>query len=96
MSIGTPINRVGDRGFRVTGRSRTGGNFAPDKGGSWVEAVLSSIEGAEHETDWKASLARHACVRGPLIHDFRVPPIASQHNFIVQPLVTKEWNARAF
>ena len=23
-------------------------------------------------------------------------PIASQHNFIVQPLVTKEWNARAF
>ena len=35
-------------------------------------------------------------VRGPLIHDPRVPPIASQHNFIVQPLVTKEWNARAF
>jgi len=24
------------------------------------------------------------------------PSIASQHNFIVQPLVTKEWNARAF
>jgi len=24
------------------------------------------------------------------------PPVTSQHNFIVQPLVTKEWNARAF
>jgi len=35
-------------------------------------------------------------VRGPLTHDPGVPPIASQHNFIVQPLVTKEWNARAF
>ena len=23
-------------------------------------------------------------------------PVASQHNFIMQPLVTKEWNARAF
>jgi len=35
-------------------------------------------------------------VRGPLTHDPRAPSIASQHNFIVQPLVTKEWNARAF
>ena len=35
-------------------------------------------------------------VRGPLTHDPRAPPIASQHSFIVQPLVTKEWNARAF
>jgi len=35
-------------------------------------------------------------VRGPLTYDPRAPPIASQHNFIVQPLVTKEWNARAF
>jgi len=35
-------------------------------------------------------------VRGPLIHDSRAPPIASQHNFIVQPLVTKEWNAGTF
>jgi len=59
MSIGTPIDRVGDRGFRVTRRSRTGGNLAPDKGGSWVEAVLSSVEGVEREMDWKASLARH-------------------------------------
>jgi len=29
-------------------------------------------------------------VRGPLTHDPGAPPIASQHNFIVQPLVTKE------
>jgi len=35
-------------------------------------------------------------VRRPLTHDPRAPPIASQHNFIVQPLVTKEWNTRAF
>jgi len=35
-------------------------------------------------------------VRRPLTHDPGVPPIASQHNFIVQPLVTKEWNTRAF
>ena len=35
-------------------------------------------------------------VRGPLTHDPGAPPIVSQHNFIVQPLVTKEWNARIF
>ena len=35
-------------------------------------------------------------VRRPLTHDPGAPPIASQHNFIIQPLVTKEWNARAF
>ena len=35
-------------------------------------------------------------VRGPFTHDPRALPVASQHNFIVQPLVTKEWNARAF
>jgi len=35
-------------------------------------------------------------VRGPLTHDPGAPSVASQHNFIVQPLVTKEWNARAF
>ena len=29
-------------------------------------------------------------VRGPLTHDPRAPPVAFQHNFIVQPLVTKE------
>ena len=35
-------------------------------------------------------------VRRPLTHDLRAPSVASQHNFIVQSLVTKEWNIRAF
>jgi len=35
-------------------------------------------------------------VRGPLTYDPGAPLVSSQHNFIVQPLVTKEWNARAF
>jgi len=35
-------------------------------------------------------------VRGPLTHDSGAPSIASQHKFIVQPLVTKEWNAGTF
>jgi len=36
-------------------------------------------------------------VREPLTHDSGAPPVASQHNFIVQTLVTKEqrnWNIR--
>ena len=36
-------------------------------------------------------------VREPLTHDPGAPPVASQHDFIVQTLVTKEWrnqNAR--
>jgi len=37
-----------------------------------------------------SNLGKGVNVRGPLIHDPRAPPIASQHNFIVQPLVTKE------
>jgi len=44
----------------------------------------------------RSNLGRGVNVRGPLTHDPGAPPIASQHNFIVQPLVTKEWNARAF
>jgi len=43
-----------------------------------------------------ATLEGEVNVRGPLTHDPRVPSVASQHNFIVQPLITKEWNARAF
>jgi len=61
-----------------------------------------------HQTDFNAifnpgtiasrrsNLGEGVNVRGPLTHDPAVPPVASQHNFIVQPLVTKEWNARAF
>jgi len=42
------------------------------------------------------SITKDIVVRGPLTHDPRALPVASQHNFIVQPLITKEWNARAF
>jgi len=43
-----------------------------------------------------SNLGGRVNVRGPLTYDPGAPPVASQHNFIVQPLVTKEWNARAF
>jgi len=51
MSIGTPIDRVGGRGFRATGRGRAGGNLATDKGGGQAEMVLSSAKGVECDTD---------------------------------------------
>jgi len=44
MSMGTPIDRAGSGDFRVTGRGRTRGSLAMDKGGSWAEAVLVSAE----------------------------------------------------
>jgi len=47
-------------GFRATGRGGMGGSLAVDKGGFWAEMVLGDKEGAERDTDWKASLARHA------------------------------------
>ena len=50
-SMGTPIDGVGGRGFGVTGRERTGGSLATDKGGSRAEAVLVGAEGAECDTD---------------------------------------------
>jgi len=49
---------VGGGGFEGTGRGGTGGNLATDKSKGWVEAVLSSAEGVEHDMDWKASLVR--------------------------------------
>jgi len=51
MSIVTPIDGVGGRGFRVTGRGRTGGNLAMDNGRGQAEAVLGSAEGTECDTD---------------------------------------------
>jgi len=36
------------------------GNLAADNGGGRAETVLSEAEGAEHDTDWKASFARRA------------------------------------
>jgi len=58
--MGTPIDRVVGRGFRVTGGGGARGNLATDNGGGWAEMVLSTAEGAERDTDWKASFARCA------------------------------------
>jgi len=51
MSIGTPIDRADGRGFEVTRKGRIGGSLAIDKGGGWVEVVLGSVKGVEHDTD---------------------------------------------
>jgi len=51
MSIGTPIDGVGGRGFRAARRGRIGSNLATDKGGGQAEVALSGIEGAERDTD---------------------------------------------
>jgi len=56
--MGTPIDRAGSGGFGATGKSRTGGSLTADKGGGQAETVLGDAEGAEHDTDWKASLVR--------------------------------------
>jgi len=58
--MGTPIDGAGGGGFRATGRGGTEDSLAADKGEDWAEMVLGNAEGAEHDTDWKASLARHA------------------------------------
>jgi len=50
-SIGIPIDRVDGGGFGVTGRGRTGGNLAMDKGEGRVEMVLGSAEGVERDMD---------------------------------------------
>jgi len=51
MSIGTPIDGAGGRGFGVTERGRTRGNLITDIGGGWAEMVLGSAEGVEHDTN---------------------------------------------
>jgi len=58
--MGTPIDGVVGRGFGVTGGSGARGNLVTGNGGGRVEMVLSNAEGAKHDTDWKASFARHA------------------------------------
>ena len=42
---------MGSRGLRVTGRGRVEGSLTMDKGGGRAEAVLSSMEGVERDTD---------------------------------------------
>jgi len=66
------------------------------------ELVLVLNKKIEPDIGWKCKsryfrpmvvvkhLQSSAYVRGPLTHDHGAPPIVSQHNFIVQPLVTKE------
>jgi len=49
--MGTPIDGAGSGGFGATGRGRTGGSLAADKGGGWAEMVLGDAEGMEHNTD---------------------------------------------
>jgi len=56
----TPIDRAVGGGFRVTGGSGARGNLAADNGRGRAETVLSKAEGAERDTDWKASFARCA------------------------------------
>jgi len=51
MSIGISIDGAGGGGFGVTGRGRTGGSLATDKGEGRVEMVLGGAEGAERDTD---------------------------------------------
>jgi len=57
-SIGTPIDGVGYRGFGAARTGGTEGNLAMDKGRGQAEVILNGVEGVEHDTDWKASLAR--------------------------------------
>jgi len=49
--IGTPINRVGSRGFGVTRWGGMGGNLATDRSGGRAEVVLSGAEEIEYDTD---------------------------------------------
>jgi len=58
--MGTPIDGAVGGGFGMTGGGRARGSLAADNGGGRAEMVLSEAEGAEHDTDWKASFARHA------------------------------------
>jgi len=51
MSIGTPIDGAGGRGFGVTRRGRAGGNLTTDIGGGRAETVLVGAEGVECDTD---------------------------------------------
>ena len=71
--MGTPIVGVVGGGFGATGGGGGGGargNLATNNGGGRAEKVLSVAEGAERDTDWKASFARRAwsILRAALYH----------------------------
>jgi len=56
--MGTPIDGVVGRAFGVTRGGEARGNLATGNSGGWAETVLSDAEGAERNTDWKASFVR--------------------------------------
>jgi len=58
--MGTSIDGAVGGGFRMTGGGGVKGSLAADNGGGWAETVLSEVEGAEHDMDWKASFVRRA------------------------------------
>jgi len=68
--MGTPIDGADGGDFRATRRGRTGSSLTVDKGRGWAEMVLGDAKEAECDTDWKASLARHAwsILRAALYH----------------------------
>jgi len=49
--MGTSIDGVVGRGFRVTGGGRARGNLVTGNGGGWAEMVLSDAEGVECNMD---------------------------------------------
>ena len=51
MFMGTPIDGVISRGFRITRGGGARGNLATDNGEGQAETVLSEVEGAEYDTD---------------------------------------------
>jgi len=58
--MGTPIDGAVGGGFGMTRGGGARGNLAADNGGGRAETVLSEVEGAEHDMDWKALFARRA------------------------------------
>jgi len=68
--MGTPIDGVVGRGFGVTRGGGARGNLTMGNGGGRAEMVLSDVEGAECDTDWKTLFARRAwsILRAALYH----------------------------
>jgi len=58
--MGTPIDGAVGGGFGMTRGGGAKSSLAADNGGGWAETVLSEVEGAEHDMDWKASFVRRA------------------------------------
>jgi len=56
--MGTPIDGAVGRGFGMTRGGGARGNLAADNGGGRTETVLSEVEGAERDMDWKALFVR--------------------------------------